>query len=61
MKANGYGKDEPDMRLDLNFYTGKAYDAHTPTEADRKGCTVVFHIPEKARELNANLVQNPGY
>lgn len=40
---------------------GKAYDAHTPTEADRKDCTVVFPIPEKARELNANLVQNPGY
>lgn len=37
------------------------YDIHTPSEADKKGYTTVFPIPEKARELNSNLKQNPGY
>lgn len=37
------------------------YDIHTPSEADKKGYTTVFPIPEKARELNPNLKQNPGY
>lgn len=40
---------------------GKQYDMHTPSEADKKGYTTVFPIPEKARELNPNLKQNPGY
>ena len=40
---------------------GKQYDIHTPSEADKKGYTTVFPIPEKARELNPNLKQNPGY
>lgn len=40
---------------------GKQYDIHTPSEADKKGYTTVFPIPEKARELNTNLKQNPGY
>lgn len=39
----------------------KDYDIHTPSNADRKGYTTVFPIPEKARELNSNLEQNPGY
>lgn len=39
----------------------KQYDIHTPSEADKKGYTTVFPIPEKARELNPNLKQNPGY
>lgn len=39
----------------------KAYDIHTPSDADKKGYTIVFPIPEKARELNSNLQQNPGY
>lgn len=39
----------------------KLYDIHTPSEADKKGYTTVFPIPEKARELNTNLKQNPGY
>ena len=39
----------------------KAYDIHTPSDADKKGYTTVFPIPEKARELNSNLEQNPGY
>lgn len=37
------------------------YDIHTPSEADKKGYTTVFPIPAKARELNPNLKQNPGY
>ena len=37
------------------------YDIHTPSEADKKGYTTVFPIPEKVRELNPNLKQNPGY
>lgn len=40
---------------------GKQYDIHTPSEADKKGYTTVFPIPEKACELNQNLKQNPGY
>lgn len=40
---------------------GKQYDIHTQSEADKKGYTTVFPIPEKARELNPNLKQNPGY
>ena len=39
----------------------KPYDIHTPSEADNKGYTTVFPIPGKARELNPNLEQNPGY
>ena len=39
----------------------KQYDIHTPSEADKKGYTTVFPIPEKAHELNQNLKQNPGY
>lgn len=39
----------------------KQYDIHTPSEADKKGYTAVFPIPEKVRELNPNLKQNPGY
>ena len=39
----------------------KLYDIHTPSEADNKGYTTVFPIPGKARELNPNLEQNPGY
>ena len=39
----------------------KQYDIHTPSEADKKGYTTVFPIPEKARELNTNLKQNLGY
>ena len=37
------------------------YDIHTPSEADKKGYTTVFPIPEKTHELNPNLKQNPGY
>lgn len=40
---------------------GKQYDIHTQSEADNKGYTTVFPIPEKAHELNPNLKQNPGY
>lgn len=40
---------------------GKQYDIHTPSEADKKGYTTVFPIPEKTHELNPNLKQNPGY
>lgn len=40
---------------------GKQYDIHTQSEADKKGYTTVFPIPEKAHELNPNLKQNPGY
>lgn len=40
---------------------GKQYDIHTQSEADKKGYTTVFPIPEKVRELNPNLKQNPGY
>lgn len=39
----------------------KQYDIHIPSEADKKGYTTVFPIPEKAHELNPNLKQNPGY
>lgn len=39
----------------------KQYDIHTPSEVDKKGYTTVFPIPGKARELNPNLEQNPGY
>ena len=39
----------------------KLYDIHIPSEADKKGYTTVFPIPGKARELNPNLEQNPGY
>lgn len=39
----------------------KQYDIHIPSEADNKGYTTVFPIPGKARELNPNLEQNPGY
>lgn len=39
----------------------KPYDIHIPSEADKKGYTTVFPIPGKARELNPNLEQNPGY
>lgn len=39
----------------------KQYDIHTPSEADKKGYTTVFPIPEKAHELNPHLKQNPGY
>lgn len=39
----------------------KQYDIHTQSEADKKGYTTVFPIPEKAHELNPNLKQNPGY
>ncbi len=39
----------------------KQYDIHTPSEADKKGYTTVFPIPEKAHDLNPNLKQNPGY
>lgn len=35
----------------------KQYDIHTPSEADKKGYTTVFPIPEKVRELNPNLKQ----
>lgn len=40
---------------------GKQYDIHTQSEADKKGYTTVFPIPEKTHELNLNLKQNPGY
>ena len=39
----------------------KTYDIHTPSEADKKGYTIVFPIPEKVRELNKNIKQNAGY
>ena len=39
----------------------QAYDIHTPSDNDRKGYTTVFPIPDKARRLNSNLEQNPGY
>lgn len=39
----------------------KQYDIHTQSEADKKGYTTVFPIPEKTHELNPNLKQNPGY
>ena len=39
----------------------KQYDIHTPSEADKKGYTTVFPIPEKTHELNPNLKQNSGY
>ena len=39
----------------------KQYDIHTQSEADKKGYTTIFPIPEKTHELNPNLKQNPGY
>lgn len=39
----------------------KTYDIHTTSEADKKGYTIVFPIPEKVRELNKNIKQNAGY
>lgn len=39
----------------------KSYDIHTPSELDNKRYAIVFPIPQKARELNTNLKQNPGY
>lgn len=39
----------------------KQYDIHTPSDADKKGYTTVFPIPQKSRDMNTNLKQNPGY
>ena len=30
-------------------------------DADKKGYTTVFPIPQKSRDMNTNLKQNPGY
>ena len=38
-----------------------AYDLRTPVDKEETGFTTVFPIPEKCRELNGNLKQNPGY
>ncbi|WP_028910067.1 RagB/SusD family nutrient uptake outer membrane protein [Prevotella sp. AGR2160] len=39
-----------------------AYDLRTPlTDEEKTHYTIVFPIPEKARELNKRLEQNPGY
>lgn len=40
---------------------GRAYDQRTPIEGENSGFTTVFPIPDTARDLNANLKQNPGY
>ncbi|HEY9550803.1 MAG TPA: RagB/SusD family nutrient uptake outer membrane protein, partial [Prevotella sp.] len=39
----------------------RAYDQRTPIEGEDSGFTTVFPIPDTARDLNANLKQNPGY
>ena len=56
---NGESGDE-EMNA-VRSRVGMQYDIHTQSEADKKGYTTVFPIPEKAHELNPNLKQNPGY
>lgn len=41
-------------------FTG-TYDLREPLPNEQTGYTTVFPIPQKCRELNANLKQNPGY
>ena len=41
-------------------FTG-AYDLREPLENESSGYTTVFPIPQKCRDLNGNLMQNPGY
>ena len=41
-------------------FTG-AYDLREPLEKEASGYTIVFPIPQKCRDLNKNLQQNPGY
>ena len=41
-------------------FTG-AYDLREPLENEASGYTIVFPIPQKCRDLNDNLTQNPGY
>ena len=39
----------------------EAYDLREPLEKEASGYTTVFPIPQKCRDLNKNLSQNPGY
>ena len=39
----------------------EAYDLREPLEKEASGYTIVFPIPQKCRDLNKNLQQNPGY
>ena len=41
-------------------FTG-AYDLREPLDNESSGYTTVFPIPQKCRDLNGNLMQNPGY
>lgn len=39
----------------------EAYDLRDPLDGESSGYTTVFPIPQKCRDLNKNLQQNPGY
>ena len=39
----------------------KAYDQRTPLEKESTGFTTVFPIPQRCRDLNKKLKQNPSY
>ena len=39
----------------------EAYDLRAPLDGESSGYTTVFPIPQKCRDLNKNLQQNPGY
>ena len=41
-------------------FTG-AYDLREPLDGESSGYTTVFPIPQKCRDLNKHLKQNPGY
>ena len=41
-------------------FTG-AYDLREPLDGESSGYTTVFPIPQKCRDLNKHLEQNPGY
>ena len=41
-------------------FTG-AYDLREPLDGEESGYTTVFPIPQKCRDLNKHLKQNPGY
>ena len=41
-------------------FTG-AYDLRDPLDGEESGYTTVFPIPQKCRDLNKHLKQNPGY
>ena len=39
----------------------ESYDLRAPLDGESSGYTTVFPIPQKCRDLNKNLQQNPGY